>query len=330
MVDQNCLSPDQRLDALREIHSSTHRLAASSTLVDQVDAFLSQKFGISEPSDSDVFQARLRSLPRPKVRRFLKLLEERSLAARSGNVGSALDVEFFDAIAEDPLSGWVHSSKRAYILDVTVALDCLTAALNIQGPALDLGCHAGYHSLWLATHRRMCVTGLDRSSRAVAYARKKAVQLAAPAATFIRAEWPDSASMEPFELVYSIDGPKILETGAARLSGFVDTQLLVGAVLVLVGQGLQLDVADTLARAASAGLTCGMADVVGGWLGDRFEGDTLLVFIKGATSPGLSENEVRTWDDPWNKGGFAAFANAAAVRWREKTQAFHRSRLGEA
>jgi hypothetical protein len=40
--------------------------------------------------------------------------------------------------------------KRAFILDALAVLDWTCRMLDVRGPVLDVGCHAGYHIAWLA------------------------------------------------------------------------------------------------------------------------------------------------------------------------------------
>ena len=202
-----------------------------------------------------------------------------------------------------------------------MCLSWVCKALNIEGPVLEVGCHAGYHALWLASTTGISVTGLDLSKRAVSAASAQSLKLDV-SAKFVASDWRQWKSGHTFDLIYSVDGPFWFNTYDADVAGLIKTQLVDGGVFFVVGESNALP--DVLEIAARYGLSCGMSDVVGGWTGEKFEGAVALVFVKTgeivAPHPSTFDS-----DAAWNQGGFASYANAPATQRREKTQSYYRS-----
>ena len=320
------MNAHDRLATLSAACLSPHRIAIGRDVVAAADEFLATHFGIDNPSTPEELLSKLEraSLSNSAATKVLKAYEARNRDYGEFPEGSheAVDQRFYDAIAEPPFRGWVHSLKRAFILDSAVCLSWVCKALNIDGPVLEVGCHAGYHALWLASTTGLSVTGLDLSKRAILAASAQSRKLNA-SARFLASDWRHWKGDHTFDLLYSVDGPFWFETYDADVAGLIKTQLVDGGVFFVVGESNALP--DVLEIAARYGLSCGMSDVVGGWTGQTFEGSVALVFVKTgeivAPHPSTFDS-----DAAWNQGGFASHANAPTTPLREKTQSYYRSR----
>ena len=320
------MNAHDRLATLSAACLSPHRIAIGRDVVAAADEFLATHFGIDNPSTPEELLSKLEraSLSNSAATKVLKAYEARNRDYGEFPEGSheAVDQRFYDAIAEPPFRGWVHSLKRAFILDSAVCLSWVCKALNIDGPVLEVGCHAGYHALWLASTTGLSVTGLDLSKRAILAASAQSRKLNA-SARFLASDWRHWKGDHTFDLLYSVDGPFWFETYDADVAGLIKTQLVDGGVFLVVGERNALP--DVLEIAARYGLSCGMSDVVGGWTGQTFEGSVALVFVKTgeivAPHPSTFDS-----DAAWNQGGFASHANAPTTPLREKTQSYYRSR----
>lgn len=314
-----------RLALLGATCASRHRIVMNRDVVTAADLFLAAHFGIDNPSSSGELLSRLEraAASSREAKKVLKAVEARNLEYAGDPQRSHHDVDrlFYDAIAVAPFLGMVHSLKRVFILDAAVCLSWVCKALEIRGPVLDLGCHAGYHALWLASTTGLPVTGLDLSRRAVSGAAEVARKLNAPA-TFVARNWREWTPDQTFEMIYSIDGPDWFDSYDPHVAELIRTRLSEGGVFLLVED--QVDLPEIVGIAGQYGLSCGMSDVVGGWTGEEFLGKAVLVFVKTGD---IVTPPPSVWDtgSAWDLGGFASYANAAPVPKREKTQAYFRS-----
>ena len=164
---------------------------------------------------------------------------------------------------------------------------------------------------------------MDLAKAAITFAEMTSAALASDT-KFQAGDWRKLDRDLEFEMIYSVDGPfwfRAYDPGIERL---VTQQLKDGGLFVVVGEGEPTESRVTLAK--RYGLSLAMTDVVGGWLGDRYEGTTLLVFVKAA-SDGTIGPDLLNVDSAWDTS-FQNYANATSTPWREKTQAFFRSRAG--
>jgi len=289
-----------------------------------IDAFLANTYGIADPSTFDILSRKLEGVATTDrhAARLLRVLEERNVVYAEQGSTAKVDARFFDLTAVPPYAGWIHELKRACILDAAVALTQLISDLDITGPVLDVGCHVGYHASWLASRTHLPVTGIDRSTRAVALARTIAATHA-PSASFEVADFPRVPGTAAFEFVYSVDGPYFFKRGNPQLAAFFRDRLVEGGVFAVVGEAWPPFAAmTTMARELS--LYPLLSDVVGGWMGQEFEGMPLLVFLKSSTPLDVSSTLDR-FDAVW-ESNFRTYANLTSTSRREKTQAYCRAR----
>lgn len=317
-----------RREALERVCKERHRLSADLREVEAVDDWLGSRYHIRRPLSADEFAHALHALSGPIATRLRDVFDARNAVYSRNAPGRARersDMALYEAFVDQPYCGLLHSMKRAYILDELVALGTLVNLLAIAGPVLDAGCNIGYHAGWMASRHKLVVTGVDRSKPAVASARRLVQDLSPDVPTFVTA---DAAvyvreQSDQFDLIYSFDGPP----NSAELLQVYAKHLRRGGVLALADPGLLAWLApsnDTLQRLSALGLQCALSDVVGGWFGDKYEGLTMLVFVKcdDASEP---IPEVRNCDAAWNEGGFADYANAASTAPERKTQAYFRA-----
>lgn len=314
---------DERHSILEGIQASPYRLRVQRSIVNELDAFLTDTYGISDPMTTEALYGSLgsASVADKDARRLLRAMEHRNEAHRERRDVKAADARFYELMAVMPYAGWIHSQKRVYILDAAAALTAVCQRLSITGPVLDVGCHLGYHATWLATHLGLSVTGIDIAKRPIALATTLAAKHAGDV-TFANADWSNFTSGNQYELVFSIDGPFWFSKQDDKVARFFSQHLMDGGLFVVVGEdGPPFDV--IAATAERYGLRLVLSDVIGGWTGSKFEGLPLLVFLKAenkfAASPSIDH-----FDGPWDSR-FIAYSNHSKTPWREKTQAYFRS-----
>jgi len=312
-----------RLENLETLQRAPYRLHTSRETVKALDTFLSDSYGITEPTTDAATRARLEAaaVQSRDARRLLQAMEQRYQAHHRGRRTEQDDARVYELMAVQPFLGWIHSLKRAYILDAAAALTALVQKLQISGPVLDVGCHAGYHANWLAKQTGVPVTGVDPAAQPIGFANAVSSAQRLPA-TFQKVSLSGFRSSESYEMVYSIDGPSWFRRHDPVIADFFNRQLQVGGLFVTVGD-LSPPFASAMSLAGQYGLYPVLADVIGGWHGDRFEGAPLLVFMKSdrglPTAPDLD-----VFDAAWD-ARFIAYANHRDTPWREKTQAFFRA-----
>lgn len=314
---------ESRIARLEMLQRAPYRLSTSRTTVAALDAFLADVYGIAEPTTDAAVRSRVEAAADDsrEARRLLRAMEQRYLAHQRGGRTEQDDARVYELMAVQPFLGWIHSLKRAYILDAAAALTALIETLDIRGPVLDVGCHAGYHANWLAKHAGVPITGIDAVARPVTFASAVSSEQGIPS-RFQRVTLSEFRSPDLFEMVYSVDGPSWFRRRDPAVVEFFNRQLQVGGLFVMVGEGSPPFTAVT-SLAGEYHLYPVLADVVGGWHGNRFEGAPLLVFVKCdralSTPPDLA-----AFDAAWDTR-FIAYANHRDTPWREKTQAFFRA-----
>lgn len=317
-----------RCEVLTRLSHTRHRLTADLPMVEAVDAWLGTRYGIERQLSAIEFDEALAAIPGASARRLSKLNERRNdLYARAASDRALENVnrEFFDAFVTRPFSGLLHSMKRTYILDELVALGILVSILDVEGAVLDIGCHVGYHAGWLAHRFGLCVAGVDRSGPAIAAARSTLADVNPTGLSFVHSTAGQflKANDQQYDLIYNFDGPS-MDEAAWKL---VSSRLAPGGVLALVGEELAevpKPSSAVLGSAARHGLLCCLADVVGGWTMDGYEGTTLLVFVK-ADGPLPVAPDMKDCAAAWNQSGFAAHCNAPETPRERKTQAYFRA-----
>ncbi len=322
------LSPSAKtpvnLEAVRLVREEKLRLALPWTTMRELAEFLRTHFGIRKPPDGfDVFDSIRATCGDLVADEYEALNDERAYG--SPKKQKRAERRFYDLISQDPLLGMVHSQKWPFIFDAGAYLTELARATRCPGPFLDLGCHAGYHALWL--HRALGIPGLgiDRSEEAVRYARAKAQALGVTPAevSFDARRANDAAPERRYSLIYSVDGPDLLSR-ATELCDLSDL-LADDGLIVVIGGGAAFENDQFRSSIERAGLSLSMTDVVGGWDGQEFAANCVFVMTRGDVGP-VIEGTRREAEWIWNNG-FSEFCNAAGRTTAEKTLAIYRSHM---
>jgi 2-polyprenyl-3-methyl-5-hydroxy-6-metoxy-1,4-benzoquinol methylase len=229
--------------------------------------------------------------------------------------------KFYDLIACDPIQGLMHSWKWTFIFDVAAYATAICRMGSATGGILDVGCHTGYHSLWLAHALGLQVVGLDESNAALVYARMKAAKLGLLArCSFASRSALAAKSPGQFEFVLASDGPVEFSS-----------QSLLQWKKVLAPEGLMMLVEDNLPPKGdlllgvlrSAGLRLLHIDVVGGWTAEGLQSKMLYLLAHGEGSSVEGDEMAaaeRVWDD-----GFRAYCNNPSRQLEHKTLGQYRT-----
>jgi SAM-dependent methyltransferase len=300
------------------------RLGLPLSSVRAFDDYLRAEWKIAPPASPDVWDEQLAEIAGAELfARFRYLHDKQASCISRGKQAPGETVRrFYDLIADERISGFVHSQKRAYILDAAALLVYLVTGLEVAGLVLDVGCHVGYHAILLGSETGREVQGIDLSAPAIEAARRKT-----PAGINVRFDTtPLDAEpfRERFEFVYAFDSVDPTPRNLASLSRVLKPN---GVLMLADDFG---SFADDRFRegVAAAGLGYGLADVTGGWIGEGrgFESTAVLVLIKGTARP-LPQVLRRQVEEGWEL--FKDYANDPATPWDEKTQAYFRGKYVE-
>ena len=291
--------------------------------MDRLETFLGKSFGIKKLPDNYDLLAAIRDACGDDVAEQYQTLNERQLQTSDPCLRSQTKNAFYDLISTDPLLGLVHSTRWPYILDGAAYLTALIRALGIEGPFIDIGCHAGYHALWLATECGITGRGVDISQAAVKYARERTADfgISPGRLVFDSQTIKTRAPVGGYALVYSINGPITL---AQRSFEEVSSILGDGGVFVWVGQVTEYEPKSLCEDLIKAGMTLLFGDVIGGWDGKAFLVRVVLVIAEGAEFSSR-ENVTTEIESVWK--GFSDYCNTEGRMGSEKTLSKYRSWL---
>jgi len=186
-----------------------------------------------------------------------------------------------NALADPAVLGPVTSSRRALILDGIALAIGLAERLGLNGPVLDVGCHAGFVTQSLARELGRDTVGIDPSTRAVEEGRRRLT--VEPNLRLLVGGIPwDTA--ERFELVLAIDSMPDEPTEMGQFLRGIGAVLSPGGIAIVVSMhwiGATVERLRVHLKAAQLGFA--YADVVGGYMGlpPSFETEGVVVFIKG-------------------------------------------------
>ena len=313
-----------RLDTLERLAREKRLIAISS--VDQLDLWLRQEFGIVPVSSLDDWQCCVAAsgISDTLYDKFYALYDKRIHELEQTNeMSSSLDAEFYELIAQDPLAGLVHSQKRSVILDAAAFLQSLLKHLEVQGRVLDVGCHVGYHAIWLSSQSKVTVVGVDVSSAATAYARKKASLLGANA-SFVTGDVVSVDFEQSFDLIYAVDSLPVSPKEFSDVVDHLSRTLVPGGCMVVFGSTLHETICSPEVHACLNRnvLGFGIGDIVGGATVDGdFAVKQTVVLVKGVENS-VPEAILGKITSAW--GEFSKYANRSEIAIERKTQAFHR------
>ncbi len=297
-------------------------LALTWDEMDALSSFLSENFGIAFlGGHSDIWQLVTERCGRRVADEYMALNDARAY----GDARTQADAtkRFYDLIAKNEgLLGVTHSQKWPFILDAAAYLSALAKAAGIaDGSFLDIGCHAGYHALWLASSLGMSGAGMDLSKAAVRLARSKgkALGLTPERVTFDQGDFAQTKPA-PATLVFSVDGGVWLKARSLERGKAAATD---DGLVVWIGAAGGVTADDLRAALSDAGLELVLADVLGGWDGNQYGANTVLVLRPGA-DPGVPDDLFDQAEAIWNDG-FKQYANTEGTPTNEKTISFFRT-----
>jgi hypothetical protein len=226
----------------------------------------------------------------------------------------------YDCMCDPELLGIVTSSRRAFLIDGIAITAALYKALDLNGPILDVGCHAGIACDLLESMLDCGITVIDPLANAIMAARERA----SPEIDFYVEGIPWETDRR-FDLVLSIDSmPYDIGSRAHFLRG-VSHVLNDGGIAVIVSQGWFDGGIQLLRRQlAQSNLGFGFADVVGGYtsMPTSFQAEGCLVLLKGGKT--IVPSKLRTaMESDWQS--FSVYANLSSTEMSKKTQAFKRA-----
>lgn len=312
--------PKDRADACQALAADKRRLGLPLSAVRRIDAFLADKWGITMPLPMDQWVDRLSELAGEELAaEYWELHEEQAERyASDAPVPLKLETAFYDTLADERISGHVHSQKRTEILDAGCLLVHLVRELCISGPILDVGCHIGYHADILAQETPATVHGIDLSAKAIEAAQAKT--RGCPRLSFAVGGLEQHAHAEAYEFIYAVRSVELDKSSARQICG----ALKPGGVAAILTKG-EPDSSQRARRAIrDARLGWGFSDVVGGYVGDGrgYEANPVLVLVKDGSQL-IPADFVEQAKSVWNNY-FKDYANASDTPWAEKTQAYFR------
>ncbi len=294
--------------------------------LERLDAELRSQWGIDlrsieEPRWWDDLAG---ACPGDRFSRFRDLHDRYAAGARDGEVDEPLERAFYDLVAENPLSGFVHSHRRSVILDVAARVDDLVERERITGSILDVGCHVGYLATWLARRDAVAVVACDICRPALAAGRIRC-QALGRRVEFVEADLLPAGGDGRFDLIVAVD---VLSED--RESGLRGLRRLAAGLSdrgwLILSTGHPLDVAwSPLSRVRETLREVGLGFVEAGCLGGVAApgheplGQNVFVLRRGGREP-LPDDCVDRARRGWP--AFLDYASGSRVADREKSQAW--------
>ena len=305
------------MDGIDRVHRGEEKvdLSLSWEQMDELRGFLADEFGICQmKGGTDVFSS-IRATCGDRIADEYEQLN----AIRAGGTGreyEAAEKRFWDLISEDPLLGMVHSQKWPFIFDAAALVTALGRGMPADAFVLDVGCHGGYHALWLAKVLGCQVKGIDACRPAVRYARGKgkAHGLTPRPLSYDAMDFPREKPRETASLLLCIDGPLGIDSQAFTAAASV---LCDDGRFVWIGGANGLEAAELRAALDGTGLTLELADVLGGWDGLAYGANLVLVMRRGANAQ-VPDDVMAQAQSIWEEA-FKHYANAPGRLPEEKT-----------
>jgi len=314
------MNPDDRVQACHNLAADKCRMGLCLEDVRRIDAYLAERWDITVPLPPHQWENRLAELAGEALaKKYWDLHDEMaSRYADSIPVPMKLETDFYNVLADDRISGHVHSQKRPEILDAGCLLVHLVRELGIDGPILDVGCHVGYHAELLARETSATVRGIDVCSDAIEVAAAKTS--GTPRLAFAVGSLAQQSLNEQYALVYAVRSISLNKIAARQIS----EALKPGGVAVILEWGAPDPSQRTRKAIREARLGWGFSDVVGGWVGEGREDEAgpVVVLIKDG-SLGIPADFIEQAKATWNDH-FKHYANSAGTPRSEKTQAYFR------
>lgn len=290
--------------------------------VRRVDEYLEESWGITMPlPPAEWKKAFKKSVGRKQATECWKLHETRTYYAENpGPIPVEVETAYRDLIAHEKLSGLVHSVRGGEILDACCLLVHLVSELGIEGPALEIGCHIGYHAHLLSQETNIEICGTDISSVALDCARAKATS---GKLKFLKGGLGGIRTKEPYELIYGVRSVPLEKRALKKMYSLLKpggVAVIFGAPLPEISRYLNRDVRDI-------GFGFGLTDVAGGRVGEQrfYDPCPVIVLIKDGSRV-IPEDLLEQSESGWIKY-FNKYADSPDTPDREKTQAYCRGYL---
>ena len=308
-------------DVLEKVRKNKTLLSLPWKEMEELKQFLEQNFGISKwPDGLDLVKAIRANCGAQIAEKYENIHDIRAYGTPPEK--QAATIKFYDLICNDPLLGLVHSTKFPLIFDAIAYISALLKLVEFDGDVLDIGCHAGYQTLWIAQELQCISRGIDTSRPAIQYARLrgKKLGLTPQMATFDKVVFGKDQIRDKASLVLAVDLPMdlpdLFHHGASVLSA--------NGLFVYMGYNTKgFDYSELRNAISSAGLTLEINDVVGGWDGFKFESSQVLVLRHGA-DPRVSNDPGQESASLWDSG-FKDYSNTPGRPTEEKTVSQYRT-----
>jgi SAM-dependent methyltransferase len=229
---------------------------------------------------------------------------------------------FYESIAHPLLLGPVTSRRRHLILDSVCTAIALIRTMLLQGPVIDIGCHAGFVAQLISEYVDCNVTGIDPSTSAIELGKSKMRDRCKVDLINTAVPW---STDRRFDLAVAIDS---MPTQSHRVGPFLHavSDLLNDGGIALISSEYWASAETSLTRRQLKGAKFGFgyADIFGG-LGDvsaEYSAEIAIVLIKGGSIE-LPNNLKKLAPSYWPV--FSDYANDPATPDRRKTQAFARA-----
>lgn len=304
------------LDKLKATSQKKTAIALTRKRLEELQSFLKEHFGIQNPKCAANLYEEIREKCGDSIAdQFIEVHEPYASENVSNSVSTVQ--KFYNFISQDPILGLVHSRRWPYIFDTAAYVTALAEIAECEGPFLDVGCHAGFHSLWLSFSLGMPGRGMDRASAAIRYARRKGknLGLTPSVVTFDTEPITHQSHRSRYRLILCSDGPLSLTVADLKSASSL---LADDGIFMWVGNYGGIEPAHLQEVLNAAELSLCLADVIGGW--DVYEGKfwtkVAFVFTRGSGPPVGEELESEI-EAAWNNG-FSEYCNTKGRPSSEK------------
>ena len=311
------------------LRSNKAHLSLSFEQISEFDDYLKDQWNIRPIfMHEDRWQQQLRKIVgRRAVKSFMKF-QDRYAETCEVEPSEKADHEFYDRIADQPYLGFVHSDKYSFILDSGAFLWNILVQEHPFSRLLDIGCHAGYHGIWLAKTTGISVVGLDFSRPAIEVANATAQQVGCDA-RFIVSNTDNIGDLEQFDLISCInslprDPLEIMRRLAPIVSMLSNDGLLYCQFYHIERWREHYD--EIKKNVHELGLSYGYSDVVGGWGGENkgYAGEIVIIFSKaqGRNLPEQFDELIEEATSMWSS--FSDYANSGDFPKEQHCHAYFR------
>ncbi len=233
--------------------------------------------------------------------------------------------KLYDVAGALPSLGYLHSNKRSVILDLLAVADSIVKELEVCGDVLDLGCNAGYHAVWLASHYpKLNIIGVDKCDNALNTGQSKSARL--QNLSLIKGDIGSAFPSRKWDLILDFDclNYQSKETFSSSLECLSDNGVMITTVRSLNSDSEMIDIMKSRSCSLS------FHEVAGGYCINEYKKDdysaTSLSIIHKDEGLSLSDPNSFQMDRFW-ANHFCDFANSEFVDNSTKTQYFCKAML---